>query len=112
MRYLLLFCADTTDQSRVGAASKEQLESMERQVYDWIGKHADQLHGNSRLDAPSKAKTLRPDGNGSMIATDGPFVESGEIVGGYAILEAQDMDDAVAIAREWPIGPVEIRQLV
>jgi hypothetical protein len=37
-----------------------------------------------------------------VVVTDGPYVESKEILGGFVILEAADIDEAVAIASEWP----------
>jgi len=51
-------------------------------------------------------------GFGNLI-TDGPFIETKEIVGGYIIIEAESMDEAVEISKECPIynvkGIVEIR---
>jgi hypothetical protein len=59
----------------------------------------------------SSGKILKPGG----IVTDGPFVEAKEVIGGYSVLQADDYDAAVAIARECPIaklgGPIEIREL-
>ena len=48
-------------------------------------------------------KTLRPGRQGEgVVVTDGPFVESKEILGGFVIIEAADIDEALAIAGEWP----------
>lgn len=48
-------------------------------------------------------KTLRPGRQGDgIVVTDGPYVESKEILGGFVIIEAADMDEAIAIASEWP----------
>jgi hypothetical protein len=45
--------------------------------------------------------------------TDGPFVESGEVVGGYSIVEVDDLDAALHIARAFPACPtVEIRPIL
>jgi hypothetical protein len=48
-------------------------------------------------------KTLRPGRQGEGIAvTDGPYVETKEMLGGFVILDAADWDEAIAIASEWP----------
>lgn len=50
--------------------------------------------------------------NGQMHVTDGPFIESKEHVGGYAVIEAPDLDAAIAIAKSWPGRDVEVRPVV
>jgi hypothetical protein len=39
---------------------------------------------------------------GTVVVTDGPFIESKEVLGGYFVVEASDYDDAVAIAKTCP----------
>ena len=79
--------------------------------------HADQLREDghlieSRMLADSKqARTVRMR-NGSLAATDGPFAEVKEVLGGFNLIEAADMDEAVRIAAAFPwarTGSVEIR---
>ncbi len=50
--------------------------------------------------------------NGTMRVTDGPFIESKETVGGFALIEVEDLDKAIAIAKSWPGGDVEVRPIV
>jgi hypothetical protein len=50
--------------------------------------------------------------NGTMKVTDGPFVESKESVGGFALIEVEDLDKAIAVAKSWPGGDVEVRPIV
>jgi hypothetical protein len=40
--------------------------------------------------------------------TDGPFIESKEIIGGFAIVNVNDLDEALEMAKSWPAGPVEV----
>jgi hypothetical protein len=64
------------------------------------------------LSAPSHAKSLRKQPNGKVAVTDGPYLETKEHVGGFWILEAADMDEALAWARKAVIAcrtPVEVR---
>jgi hypothetical protein len=59
--------------------------------------------GGEELDEPRTVKSLRPGRQDEGLAvTDGPFVETKEILGGFVILEAEDIDQAVAIASDWP----------
>ncbi|WP_158821398.1 YciI family protein [Granulicella sp. S156] len=66
------------------------------------------------LSAPSHAKSLRPQPNGEVLITDGPYLETKEHVGGFTILEAADMDEALEWARKSVIAcrtPVEVREI-
>ena len=69
-----------------------------------------------RMDGPETATTVRGDGTGASLITDGPFVDLKEAVGGYFILEADDLDAAIAVAKTVPVvalgGKVEIRPLI
>jgi hypothetical protein len=61
---------------------------------------------------PSRAKSLRAQPNGEVIVTDGPYLEAKEHVGGFWLLEAADMDKALAWGRKAAVAcraPVEVR---
>ncbi len=57
---------------------------------------------------------VRYDGEGRPPVTDGPFVETKEALGGYYLIEAADLDEAISIARDVPVyfGGVEIRPVM
>jgi hypothetical protein len=61
------------------------------------------------LEQPDTATSIR-----SETVTDGPFIETKEVLGGVFVLEARDLDHAVALAKLTPIvdGGVEVRPLV
>ncbi|MFZ1140719.1 MAG: YciI family protein [Candidatus Sulfotelmatobacter sp.] len=64
------------------------------------------------LSAPSNAKSLRAQPGGKVLITDGPYLETKEHIGGFWILEAADMDEALAWGRKAVIAcrtPVEVR---
>ncbi len=66
------------------------------------------------LAPASQAKSLRTQPNGEVLITDGPYLEAKEHVGGFTILEAADMDEALAWARKAVIAcrtPVELREI-
>ena len=64
-----------------------------------------------RLTSQGKAKAGQPlahegkivSGKNGRIVTDGPFAESKEAVAGYVLLQVGDLDEAVEIAKEWPL---------
>jgi len=64
------------------------------------------------LEPADKAKSLRKRPGGEVVITDGPYLETKEHVGGFWILEAADMDEALAWARKAVVAcrvPVEVR---
>jgi hypothetical protein len=66
------------------------------------------------LAPASQAKSLRTQPNGELLITDGPYLEAKEHVGGFTILEAADMDEALAWARKSVIAcrmPAEVREI-
>ncbi len=66
------------------------------------------------LDPPSAARTLRVrDGRGQV--TDGPYIESKEVIGGYYVLDCQDHEEALRWAESIPAaryGAIEVRPLM
>ena len=63
------------------------------------------------LHEPSTATTLRPQGD-EVLSTDGPFAEGKEHVGGFSIIEAADLDEALAWGRRLSVAttlPIEVR---
>ena len=70
--------------------------------------------GGHELAPTPSAISVRADPEGLPVVTDGPFLESKEVVGGYYLLDAADRDEAVRLAMQIPeataaVGGVEIR---
>jgi hypothetical protein len=66
------------------------------------------------LGEPSTAKSVRVR-NGRQTTVDGPFAETKEMIAGFNVIEAEDMDEAVRIASEFPwtqTGCVEVRPIM
>jgi hypothetical protein len=79
--------------------------------------HADELRQEGRLldsqmlESPATAKSVRIR-KGHLTTVDGPFAEAKEVLGGFNLIEAKDMEEAVRIAAEFPwarTGCVEVR---
>jgi hypothetical protein len=80
---------------------------------DFGSTHAAKIAGGNALQDSGTATTIRKDGNGAFSVTDGPFAESKEVLGGYYLLEAADLDEAIATAKDipMPFGCVEVRPI-
>jgi hypothetical protein len=74
------------------------------------------IAGGNELLPAATATSLRGTGGGRPTVTDGPFLESKEVLGGYYVVEAPDLDAATALAGKLPElaaahGGVEIRPI-
>ena len=69
------------------------------------------LAGGVALEPSHTATCIRPKGEGSFFVSDGPFVETKEQLVGYYVIEAADLDEAIAVAQQIPMdyGGVEVR---
>jgi hypothetical protein len=72
--------------------------------------------GGNALQSVTTATTVRPDGSGGFTVTDGPFVETKEALGGYYLVEAADLDEAITLAKQVPVagsnGGLEVRPIM
>jgi len=70
--------------------------------------------GGNALQPTGAGVSIRADGSGAFTVTDGPFVETKEALGGYYLIEADDLDAAIAIAKQCParFGGVEVRPIM
>jgi len=71
------------------------------------------LRGGNALQPTGTATSLRTDSAGSFTVTDGAFAETKEALGGYYVVEAADLDEAIAMAKQVPAprGGVEVRPI-
>ena len=100
MRYLLLIRGDET----AAAHADEGCEEMARRGV---------LRGGGGLRPPAEGKAVRIRRR-QLLLSDGPFAETKEQVGGFCLIEAADLDEAVAVAAEHPAatyGTIEVREL-
>jgi hypothetical protein len=109
MKYVLLFVGTKEDQDRWDSQSPDQYKAAMAAAGGWFHKYTEsgKIVGGEQLQGYKGVTTVRSD-NGTRIVTDGPFIESKEVIGGFAIVDVNDLDEAQDIAKDWPGGPVEI----
>jgi hypothetical protein len=113
MKYVLMFVGSTEDQDSFDRLPPEQRAAAYEGANKWFEEQsrAGRLVGGEELQGPTSSTTVRIK-NGKAIVTDGPYIEAKEIVGGFAIVEVKDLDEALAVAKAWPAGAVEVRPVV
>jgi hypothetical protein len=106
--YMLMFVGD--EAGRAGR-SKEEMDRGMAAVGKWWSENQAVIKGGERLDLTKTATTVRRV-NGQMKVFDGPFIETKEQVGGFALVDVPDLDAAIRLAKSWPMGDVEVRPTV
>ncbi|HZC70895.1 MAG TPA: YciI family protein [Jatrophihabitans sp.] len=101
------------DEKRLAEYSDAQRADLLEQHGAFQAKHGDAIKLGDALQATETARSVQV-GDGSMAITDGPFVETKEALGGFYVIEAGDLDEAIAIAADVPAphGGVEIRPVM
>ena len=113
MKYVLLFCGSRADQQAFDALSPDELRARYAEVGQWFQQNGSKILESQQLQGPETATTVRFGHDGHVTITDGPFIETNEIVGGYTTVEVADLDEALSMARSWPgRGVVEIRPVM
>lgn len=107
MQYLFLIGSAPDAPAEAEADDGPTIEEWAREVYEerGAGKMGD------RLRPASEATTVRMR-RGETLVTDGPFVEGSEYIGGFDVIECENLDEAVEIAAKHPMarfGRVEVR---
>jgi hypothetical protein len=112
MKYMVQIYGNVT-RDQVGAMSEDE----RKQLYAAWGalNQAPGVTPGLELDDPATATTVRVE-DGQTLTTDGPFPETKEALGGWFILEADNLDAAIEIAAKVPTaamgGAVEVRPVV
>lgn len=113
MLYLALLYGDENQASQPGTPEFDR----ELAGYHAFGERYDAaIRGGAALHETPHAVTVRP-GPGEPLVTTGPFAETTEVLGGYYLLEAESLDEAIEMVRRLPAaeladGAVELRPVV
>ena len=113
MQYLLLIYEREADWNAMGEKEKGAIFQEYMAFTQGITKSGHHRAGDA-LQPVSTATTVRVR-NGKTVTTDGPFAETREQLGGYYLVEAKDLDEAISIAARIPsarYGSVEVRPIM
>jgi len=109
MKYMLLFAGAEGD-----APGGEAMTAVMAKVDKWWHKYSEAgaIVGGEQLQPASRATTVRFGGETPTVV-DGPFAETKEVIGGFAIIQVPDLDAALEMVKSWPASSsVEIRPVV
>ena len=113
MQYLLLCYANEGEWEAMSPPRQQAIGvAIEQIVQDAMQRG--QLRALGRLEPTATSSTVR-ERNGTLLTTDGPFAETREQLGGYYLVDCQDLDEALALAGRLagcrPGGVIEVRPL-
>jgi hypothetical protein len=112
MKYILLIYADRNDPS-IAPAEADDTAARYREFTRSLA-DSGRLGPAEELQSPALAKSVRRRG-GELIVTDGPFAEVKEQLGGFYVIEAAGIDEAIEWAGRIPtvdVGTIEVRPIV
>lgn len=112
MQYLLLIYRNEAAAAQAGEAHFKKLHEEFRAFTQSIIEGG-QFKAGDALEPTSTATTVRLR-DGKVLTTDGPFAETHEQLGGYYLIEAKNLDEAISIASRVPMakfGSIEVRPI-
>jgi hypothetical protein len=106
-QYLVLIYED---EAKYATATPEVLAEVLADHNKFLENVGAAVQGGNALQPTATATSIR----GDSIVTDGPFAETKEALGGYYLIEAADLDEAIDIAKQVPagFGGVEVRPIM
>ena len=113
MKYMLLICRDEPVWGKLSVAERQQIYAETVTLADELTARGQYL-GGSPLHPASSATSIRVR-DGKRLVTDGPFAETREQLGGFFMIDAKDLDEAIRVAARIPgacVGTIEIRPVM
>jgi hypothetical protein len=112
MKYVMLILNNV---DAVAAMTADEQQAWSTEIMGWYEKYAPTgalADGGHQLQPPETAKTVRAGG-----VTDGPFMETKEVLGGFSVLDTGTYDEAVELTKTWPgvdrgLITIELRPVV
>jgi hypothetical protein len=112
MKYLLLVCWDAERMDAEADTAKDDKPESFPWLDDLMARDAWVI--GDQLVAPTRGRSVRVRG-GKTLVTDGPFADTKEAIGGFDVIEAGSLEEAVEIAAGHPVaefGTIEVRQFL
>lgn len=111
MKFTVLLYGNEQEEAKL---SQDEWQALIEQHNAFSTKHGDAISAGEALEPSTTAKTLRSTG-GRIVVSDGPYAETKEQLGGFYLIEADDLESAVAMVRDLPLGPdglIEVRPVM
>lgn len=110
-QYLVLIYED---QRGYAEANQQVWDEVSQEHRDFMASAGPELLGGNALEPVTTATSIRTSIGGEVTVTDGAFAETKESLGGYYLIEAADLDAAIAVAKRVParFGGVEVRPIM
>ena len=112
MKYLCLVFIDEKNLKALSGSESQSLDD-ESLAYDDTLRRGGHFIAAEALQRPRSAATVRVR-RGKVMVTDGPFAETKEQVGGFILIEARDLKEAIQLASKIPVarlGAIEVRPI-
>jgi hypothetical protein len=108
-------CMAYEDERVLNELSRSQWHALRKQTLEYVEtlRKDGRLIITQALKSATTASTVRIR-NGSLLVTDGPFAETKEQLGGFFVIEAADLKEAIQVAAKWPsaaLGSIEVRPI-
>ena len=112
MKYL---CLAYEEEQKLNAMTRPEWDSLRNETLRYV----DELRRTGRMLAAESLQSIRTAmtvrvRNGNLSVTDGPFAETKESLGGFFLIDARDLNDALQVASRWPsarFGSIEVRPI-
>jgi hypothetical protein len=108
-QYVVLIYENESDYANAAPEVYGQVMDAHNRFAEQVTERGGKIAGGNALQSTATATTIRGD-----VVTDGPFVETKEALGGFYLIEADDLDQAIKIAKmvPAPYGGVEVRPVM
>ena len=113
MKYLCMVIVDEKKLNAMSPSERRKLDD-ESLAYDELLRKNGHFLAAQALQGIETATTIRASG-GKISITDGPFIETNEQIGGFVLIEARDLDEAIQLASKIPpmrLGCIEVRPIM
>jgi hypothetical protein len=113
-QYLLLIYEDERAYANPAPGLWDEMMKLHGEFAQSVVKQGGKILAGEALQPTATATSVRGQAGGDLVVTDGPFVETKEALGGFYIVEAADLDQAISFARQCPApnGGIEVRPVM
>ena len=108
-------CLAYEEERKLNELSESDWHALRKETLDYVDalRKSGRLIATQALQSATTASMVRIR-NGQLTVTDGPFAETKEQIGGFFLIEATDLQDAIQAAARWPsarVGSIEVRPI-